>query len=128
MPKSGLTKREFSSHTTRSLEVEQLPDWLIQWLKDITKDPIYAILNVEAASFRLALFIVPRWLPKSLVSHANDNIQRQKGEIFLFFTSLFKNKVTFPRSPLVHLIGQNCTNCSNLGQSLPKEMELPILT
>lgn len=46
MPKSMLTEKEFSSRTTKCLEVGQLSDWLIHWLKDIIKDPIYVILSM----------------------------------------------------------------------------------
>ena len=41
---------------------------------------------------------VPRWLPNSLVSQANDNIQRQKGKYFFFYIS-FSEQRNLPQKP-----------------------------
>ena len=72
---------------------------------------------MEAESFRLALFIVSKMATKVWCHMQMTSFRGKNGEIFLIFTSLFKNKETFPRSPLAHLTGQDCTKCSNLGQS-----------
>lgn len=62
------------------------------------KDRIYAILSMEAESFRLALFIISKMATKVWCHMQMTSFRGKKGKYFLFLHLFLRTKKLFPEA------------------------------